>query len=349
MPRGATWDLNGTAQSVCALSDGTAGGGSVVNSAAGTISALTLSPTASTTFSGSIQGSVSLAVSGAGTQALAGNNTYTGGTTINFGILEFTRTASLPGYSASGSVTVGAAGVLAVQANTNGTTGWNSAQIDSLVAKTTWSSAIAGLGIDTAQGNFTYGSNLPQALLLTKLGPNQLTLTGSNTYTGQTTISGGTLQLGDGVAGHDVALTGGIVNNAALVYNLNGSQTYAGSVSGTGNVTKTGPGTLTFVSPNTYAGTTSIKQGTLQMNPAVVAGVTLPGNFAANGTAVNGFQDFFTADSSLNPGWTADSGINVSLPGGGFPMTLSGYSLDSNNYDWRIWCTVWAKRLIRPT
>ena len=263
-----------------------------------------MSPTASTTFSGAIQGSVSLAVSGAGMQVLAGNNTYTGGTTVNSGILELARTASLPGYGTSGSVTVAAGGVLAVQGNPNGTSGWSNSQIDTLAAKTTWSSATSALGIDTAQGDFTYGSNLSQALSLTKLGPNTLTLTGSNSYTGQTTVSAGTLQLGDGTVGHDGSIAGSIVNNSALVYNLNGNQTYGGVISGAGNVTKAGTGTLTLTGVSSYTGMTTINQGTLQMQAVSVMG-NMPANFNSLGTTVNGYQDFFQG-TTLNSGWVAD-------------------------------------------
>ena len=100
---------------------------------------------------------------------------------------------------------------------------------------------------------------------LTKLGANTLTLTGSIAYTGQTTVSGGTLQLGDGTAGHDVSLAGKIVDNAALVYNLNGSQSYAGTISGNGSLTKAGTGTLTLSTSQSYSGQTVIHGGALRL------------------------------------------------------------------------------------
>ena len=47
-------------------------------------------------------------------------------------------------------------------------------------------------------------------------------------------VSGGTLQLGDGTPSHDGVLSAnyGITNNASLVYNLYGQQTFSGSVGG---------------------------------------------------------------------------------------------------------------------
>ena len=62
------------------------------------------------------------------------------------------------------------------------------------------------LGIDTTlagTGGFSYGAGnnaIAGNMGLTVVGSNALILTGSNTYTGGTTISGGTLQLGDGTA-----------------------------------------------------------------------------------------------------------------------------------------------------
>ena len=73
---------------------------------------------------------------------------------------------------------------------------------------------------------------------MTKVGPNTLVLTGVNTYPGDTVVSGGTLQLGDGTAGDDGTLAGNIVNNSVLAYYLNGNPTYAGAEAQACAVTK---------------------------------------------------------------------------------------------------------------
>ena len=67
-------------------------------------------------------------------------------------------------------------------------------------------------------------------------------LTGDNTYAGRTTISAGTLQLGNG--GTTGSVAGNIVDNAALVFNRSDVLTYGGVISGTGTLTKIGTGTL---------------------------------------------------------------------------------------------------------
>ena len=74
---------------------------------------------------------------------------------------------------------------------------------------------------------------------MTKTGSGTVVLTGANTYTGATTISGGTLQLGTGLPSQDGSLSSGtITDNSALVYDLNGSQAYAGLLKGPGALTQ---------------------------------------------------------------------------------------------------------------
>ena len=92
-----------------------------------------------------------------------------------------------------------------------------------------------------------------------------VTLTGTNIYTGGTTIDAGTLQLGDGTTNGSV--TGDITDNAALIFDTSATppQTYSGVISGSGTVTMAGPGTLILSGENTYAGGTTISAGTLQL------------------------------------------------------------------------------------
>jgi len=65
-----------------------------------------------------------------------------------------------------------------------------------------------------------------------------LILTGANTYTGGTSITAGTLQIGNG--GTTGSVVGNITNNASLVFNRSDTLTYSGAISGTGAMTKSG-------------------------------------------------------------------------------------------------------------
>ena len=78
---------------------------------------------------------------------------------------------------------------------------------------------------------------------VTKTGSGTWTITLAQAYAGPTFLVGGTLQLGTGAAGNDGSLaTSNIINNAALVYNLNGNQTASYPITGTGTLTKAGTG-----------------------------------------------------------------------------------------------------------
>ena len=74
--------------------------------------------------------------------------------------------------------------------------------------------------------------------VVTKIGTGTLTLTGDSTYAGTTTISAGTLQLGNG--GTTGSVVGNIVDTSALVFNRSDALTYGGVISSTGTLTQAG-------------------------------------------------------------------------------------------------------------
>jgi autotransporter-associated beta strand protein len=88
-----------------------------------------------------------------------------------------------------------------------------------------------------SDGSSTYG--------ITKTGPGTLIFTGTDTYNGLTTISEGTLRLGDGVkTGLILPTANQIDNEAALIYTTPSTITHSGVISGAGTFTKSGSGTL---------------------------------------------------------------------------------------------------------
>jgi autotransporter-associated beta strand protein len=100
----------------------------------------------------------------------------------------------------------------------------------------------------------------------TTVTPGSLTLTGVNTYTGQTTIhTGATLQLGNGAT----ANSSGIIDDGTLVYNRFGAASSALGISGSGNVVKIGAGTQTLSASNGYTGATTIGAGILIVTGAL--------------------------------------------------------------------------------
>ena len=123
--------------------------------------------------------------------------------------------------------------------------------------------------------------NTSGAITVTKIGLGKLTLAGSNTYAGLTTISAGTLQLGDGLTANG-SVTGNILNNAALAFAPVSGQVYAGQVSGSGSMTMAGPSELTLTGSSTYTGGTTISGGTLQLGDGVSSNGSVSGNIVNN-------------------------------------------------------------------
>ncbi|MCX6876176.1 MAG: autotransporter-associated beta strand repeat-containing protein [Verrucomicrobia bacterium] len=94
-----------------------------------------------------------------------------------------------------------------------------------------------------------------------------ITLTADNSYTGPTTISGGTLQLGNGGTTGSLSASSALTNNGALIVNRADTITLAGDIAGAGNLTKTGTGTLVLNGANTL-GNVAVNQGLLQLSPS---------------------------------------------------------------------------------
>ena len=100
---------------------------------------------------------------------------------------------------------------------------------------------------------------------LTKSGAGTLIIATNNVYTGLTTISSGTLQIGNGGATGTVGSVLGIVNNGALVFNTTATTTINSIISGSGSLQLV-KSTLVLGGTNTYSGGTTQNNGTLTLN-----------------------------------------------------------------------------------
>ncbi|MFC2102135.1 autotransporter-associated beta strand repeat-containing protein, partial [Bacteroidota bacterium] len=197
-----TLDLNGNNETIGSL----AGAGTVTSSASGTLTLTTGGDGTSTTFSGIIQNgsatTVGLTKVGAGTMILSGANTYTGLTTISAGTLQV-GAGSTAGVIAAGSAITNNGNLIF---NRTDSYGQNYSQV------------ISGTGALTENG--TGGT---------------LTLSGANTYTGLTTITSGTLKLGNAAALGGTANGTSITSGAVLDLNgINYSAAEPLTVNGTG-------------------------------------------------------------------------------------------------------------------
>ena len=171
-------------------------------------------------------GTGSVLQNSAGTTVVAGAMTHTGGTTINAGKLQIGNGGSAG--SVSGNIT------------DNATLSFNRQD------------TVTYAGIISGSGN------------LLNEGSGTTILTGSNLYSGGTTVTAGTLQFGDG--GTSGSVLGNIVNNGTVAFNRSDSFTYSNIISGSGNLVKSGSGTLSIVGGNAYTGNTTVRGGILQFD-----------------------------------------------------------------------------------
>ena len=256
---------------------------------------------------------------GAGSLALTAANTYTGGTTLGGGTL------SLGNANA-----IGTTGTIAFAGGTLQYTSANSTDYSSRFS----TAANQAYSIDTNGQSVTLATALTSSGgTLTKLGSGALTLTAAESYTGGTTISAGTLQLGNGTISHDGSVTGNIADSAAVLYDLYGTQTYAGVISGAGSLTMSGSGTLILIAANTYGGGTTVSGGKLQLGDGTSThDGALVGNIGNSGSVVfdlYGSENYSGVISGtgtltkLGGGTLALGGVNTY--GGG--TTLSGGTL----------------------
>jgi autotransporter-associated beta strand protein len=220
---------------------------------------LAFDPSGSVTFGGGVSGTGNLVKLGTGTEILTGTNTYSGGTTISAGTLQ------IGNGSTTGSIT-GAV-------TDNGTLAFD--RSDSL----TFGGAISGTGG------------------LVQLGSGILILTGTNTYSGGTTISAGTLQIGDGTTSGSI--TGNVSDSATLAFDPNGAGTFGGAISSTGKLLKLGTGTEILTGTNIYSGGTTISAGTLRIGGGGTTG-SITGVIVDNGTLAFDRSDSITFGGAIS-------------------------------------------------
>src|SRR5262249_29412792 len=142
------------------------------------------------------------------------------------------------------------------------------------------------------------------------------TLSGSNTYSGATTISAGTLQIGDGGTSGTLG-TGAVTNNGALSLVRSDVTTVVNAISGTGNLVQGGSGTSILTGNNSYSGTTTISAGTLQIGNGGTTGSLGSGAVTNNGTLSFNRSNSMTVSNAI-------SGAGNLVQGGSGATILTG-------------------------
>ncbi len=202
--------------------------------------------------------------------------------------------------------------------------------------------AIANSGV-LQVGEGELENTLSGAGSLVKTGTGELTLSGDNSYSGTTTITGGTL-----TADHADSLgTGTIANSGVLQV---GEGELENTLSGSGSLVKTGTGELTLSGDNTYSGGTTIDDGVLIADNADSLGT---GAVANNGVLQVGEGELkntlsgtgslvkigtgeltLSGDNTYSGGTTIDDGVliaaNVNALSGGDVDNSGTLMLDAN-------------------
>ena len=217
-----------------------------------------------------------------------------------------------------------------------------------------------GAKFDTNGFNITVGQDLVNngSGGLTKTGDGVLTLSGTNTYVGATTITAGTLSIGAaanlGNAASDLVFDGGTLRvTGTTITNLTGlGRTNpvafnAGKTVGldvadasntftvgqalnqtTGGFTKLGAGKAILDQTNTYTGATHVQGGTLAINGSVTTDVTVQSGATLGGNGT------ITGNVSILAGGTFAAGNSIDSIAivGDYSSTngLFGYELDAN-------------------
>lgn len=323
-------------------------------SGAGNISLTSGGNDASTLFSGAIAftggaGSGTLVKNGTGTLTLGGANTY-GATTINAGTLVFQKTSA----KGTGTATAAAAGTIGL--GVGGSGDYSVTQVGNLFNSTLTGFSLnsaSGVAIDTTAGNFSQTVALTAARALTKLGGNTLTLAGTNSYTGATTVAAGTLAVtGSLAAGSAVTVASGA--------KLTGNGTIGGAASVFGTLAPTNDstllrinGTTTLNSGSTYEWDINTENNTRGAGYDALNTVALAGTGAIFKVVLHGTQDFSDTFWNGPQIWTdifktADGGANLnnwaSIFSGGFEFSYNGktlaptsegsFSLTGNSLEW---------------
>ncbi|MGV3533255.1 MAG: beta strand repeat-containing protein [Chthoniobacteraceae bacterium] len=232
---------------------------------------------------------------GLGTLTLSGTNTYNGGTVIEEGALLF-NAGALPAVGAikvNGTGSLVASGAFATVSEVLADARFDATSTGSLAlagdsAEDINFAGFAGLSLGASAPSIYSGTLAPtgnayrvggggSSLILANenaftgannlrvSGPGTVIVANTNDYTGTTTITSGTLQVGDGVFDGSINETSGTVNDGTLVYFVAGEVTSDTAISGSGRLEKRSTGTLILAGDNSYSGVTDFANGVLRL------------------------------------------------------------------------------------
>ena len=155
-------------------------------------------------------------------------------------------------------------------------------------------------------GTYTVsGSNgIGGSASLTKSGSGLLVLTNTNGYTGATTISGGTLQIGGGgYLGSGGTYGGNVANSSALVVSTSSNQVFSGPIFGNGAAYQLGSGVTTLSASNGFGGGVTLSAGGLRLGNSAALGT---GPLTINGGSLDSAAANLAVSTANAQNWNGD-------------------------------------------
>jgi len=299
----------------------TISGGTLTGSASGDLLLLQYNAANGLTISSTIAdngGSTALTVAGSGLVTLAGTNTYTGQTYLNGGTLGVGSNAGLGAVATGASLNMDGGTLLATATFALDNAGANRRNV----------TLDAGGGTFNVNPSFTLtaSGNISGSGLLTKTGTGALLLSGTNNFTGGTSLQAGALQLGnDNVLGSGlVTLAGGTLQPLGAPRTLSNNVSFFSSsfVGGNFGLTINGTATVNAVNFVLNNNLTAGNALTLASNVFLSSGITTvsrqltlggPGTTVISGTiSGNDSGQTVLAGVTLNGSGTVDlTGLNT--------------------------------------
>ena len=180
-------------------------------------------------------------------------------------------------------------------------------------------------------GDIFLGGRLSGPGGVDKEGPGRLTLANSNSYSGPTTINGGTLQIG--VGGKSGTLgAGNVVNASVLAFNRSDSYTVNNNISGAGSIYQIGSGTVTLAGANGGLGPIVLSGGALTIAGSTATGATgqiALGASSGNANVLNILPGGTLSDNAGYPSLVAGA-----ASGGSGTINMTGGTLSTASELW---------------
>lgn len=350
-----TFDVtNGSA----ALSQTTTSAANLIAAAVALADPLTITNSAASaalTLSGTVSGAGAITKTGTGALVLTGANTFSGGVTLSTGTIRVGNNAAL----GTGTATLGQSTALTANSTASRTLANPLSLSGSFTLGDATTSGVlnfTGAGTLTGNAQITNASYVSMsgaigdggnARPLTKAGAGTLVLSGNNSFTGGTTISGGSLELGANerlANSGNVTLTSGTLDLGGFTETVNAfsataaASVTAGTLNATGGysfsnstgtvtvnaalggggaaLTKSGSGTVLFTGASTYSGGATISAGVVQAgnNAALGTGlITLTGaSLASDNSTARTLANALTMGGTVTLGATSTGALTFS-------------------------------------